>query len=120
MGRKTEGTSYVKADDQQFTLKGSVSFPLSTTIREPIESSSPSQGFYRETDIAPYVKASTVFDPNIDWDKIKTATNLTVTAEAANGMVYVLTEAYVSGEIEINVEEGTVELVFHGAVGVLQ
>ena len=120
MGRKIEGTCYVKADDQQFIIKGGVTFPLSTTVREPIESLSPSDGNYRETDIAPYTKVQAAFDPNVDWEKIRTATNLTVTTEAANGMVYVLTEAYVSGEVEINVDEGSMDLVFPGAVGVLK
>ena len=50
--------------------------------------------------------------------KISQSDTLTVTAELANGKVYVLTEAYLSGETTVSGDEGTIPLEFRGAKGV--
>ncbi|MEN4578227.1 phage tail tube protein, partial [Pantoea agglomerans] len=45
---------------------------------------------------------------------------MTITSEMANGMVYVLSEAFLFGEANYNPEEGTVDLEFHGTEGFFQ
>ena len=118
MGQKVAGICYVKADDQMFTIQGSVEVPFTTTVRTPMESLANDQGHYSETQIAPFVRLTAVNDPDMDQEKIASATNLTVTAELANGKTYVLTQAYLAQETTVSGDEGTVPLEFRGAKGV--
>ena len=92
--------------------------PLSTNIREPLESLSGESGNYREMGLAPYVKFTAHNEADMDYDKIANANDLTVVAELANGRVYTLTEAYLSGETVVGGDEGTTPYVFHGTKGV--
>ncbi|MGE4742303.1 phage tail tube protein, partial [Yersinia enterocolitica] len=43
-----------------------------------------------------------------------------ITAELANGMVYVLSESWQHSESNHNAEEGTVDMEFHGQEGFYQ
>ncbi|MGX2008330.1 phage tail tube protein, partial [Enterobacter asburiae] len=52
--------------------------------------------------------------------KLMDSDQMTITAELANGMVYVLSEAFQFGEANHNAEEGTVDLEFHGSEGFYQ
>ncbi len=45
---------------------------------------------------------------------------MTVTSELANGDVYVLSNAWVNGEMNHNPEDGTVDIEFHGQEGFYQ
>ncbi|HBC6916883.1 MULTISPECIES: phage tail tube protein, partial [Enterobacteriaceae] len=49
--------------------------------------------------------------------KITSSDEMTITAELANGQVYVLSSAWLHGEANHNAEEGTVDLEFHGEEG---
>jgi len=118
MGRKVAGTCYIKADDQMFTITGGVEVPWNTKIKTPMETMDDEEGFYSETKIAPFVRLTAVNDSKIDKKKLTESDTLTVTAELANGDVYVLTGAYLSGETTASGDEGTVPLQFHGAKGV--
>lgn len=118
MGKKVAGICFIKADDQQFEVTGSVEVPLSTTIREPMESLSGESGNYRESGVAPYVRFTAHNEADLDYDKIASATDLTVVAELANGRVYTLTEAYLSGETVVGGDEGTTPYEFRGKKGV--
>ena len=73
---------------------------------------------YSEKAVAPYVKLSAVVGANFPLQKLRTATNMTVTVELANGMVYTLSDAYVQGEPEIKGSEGMIDLEFGGLRGV--
>lgn len=118
MGKKIAGTCYIKADDQMFEITGGVEVPLMTNVRTPMETHNNESGFYSETTIAPFVRLTAANDPNLDTTKISQSDTLTVTAELANGRVYVLTEAYLSGETTVSGDEGTIPLEFRGAKGV--
>ncbi len=115
---KVAGIVFIKADDIQFEVTGGVECPLSTVMREPVESLANDAGSYSEKNITPYVKLSAVFDKDLDIDKVTTATDLTVTAEMANGKVYTLTEAYLSGETPAKGDEGLIDFNFNGRKGV--
>ncbi len=49
--------------------------------------------------------------------KLPASDQMTITAELANGMVYVLSAAWLHGEANHNAEEGTADLEFHGEEG---
>jgi hypothetical protein len=83
-----------------------------------MESLSNDQGHFSETQIAPFVRLTAINDSDLDQDKIADSTNLTITAELANGKTYVLTQAYLAQETTASGDEGTVPLEFRGAKGV--
>lgn len=118
MGRKVAGVCFIKADDVQFEVEGGVEVPLSKTMREPVESLSNESGHFSEKGMIPFVKLTSIADPGIDIDKITNATDLTVTAELANGWIYTLTEAYLSGDNTVKGDEGKIDLQFNGRKGI--
>ncbi len=72
----------------------------------------------KETHRAPYVKGDFFKVPkNFPVSKITSSDEMTITAELANGQVYVLLSAWLHGEANHNAEEGTVDLEFHGEEG---
>ena len=118
MGKKIAGTCYIKADDQMFEITGGVEVPWTTKIRTPMETMPNEAGFYSETNIAPFVRVTVANDPGLDREKLTESDTLTVTAELANGQVYVLTGAYLAGEPTASGDEGTIPLEFRGERGV--
>ena len=71
----------------------------------------------KETHRAPYVKGTFKVPKNFPVSKITSSDEMTITAELANGQVYVLSSAWLHGEANHNAEEGTVDLEFHGEEG---
>ena len=51
---------------------------------------------------------------------LEAVTNATVTAELANGKVYVLRNAWFAGAVELNAAEGTFTARFEGVEGIEQ
>ncbi|ELA6496116.1 phage tail tube protein [Enterobacter sp. LU1] len=113
------GTTYFKLDGDQLSLTGGIEVPLNTTSRDDVIGLDKSVD-YKETYRAPYIKGTFKVPGNFPIDKITTADTMTATAELANGMVYVLREAWLSGEASFNAEEGTADLEFHGKTGFFQ
>ncbi|MCX2957531.1 phage tail tube protein [Serratia symbiotica] len=117
--RRIGGTCYFKVDGQQLSLNGSVEVPMNTVIREDLVGIDGSV-HYKETHRAPYIKAEFKVERSFPIEKLTTADEMTITAELANGMVYVLSAAWLSGEYSHNADEGTVEMEFHGNEGFYQ
>lgn len=115
MGQKIAGTVYVKADGEQFESLGSGEAPLMDVKRESIR-----PGLYKEEDLVPYLKGDFAFTKDFPIQKLKDATNMTVTMEFKNGRTYVLTEAYVVGEPSATADDGKISLEFNGQKGVWQ
>ncbi|ELD3428696.1 phage tail tube protein [Enterobacter hormaechei] len=113
------GTTYFKLDGEQLSLTGGIEVPLNTAIRDDVIGLDGSIDS-KETFRAPYIKATFKVPKDFPIDKITTAENMTATSELANGMVYVLREAWLSGEASFNAEEGTADLEFHGKTGFFQ
>ena len=115
MGKKVAGTVYAKVDGGQVTTTGGVECPLSDVKRETV-----APGYYKEEDLAPYVKLTCVDDPDLPIKQIMASTNSTITAELANGRVYVLSGAYVVGEPASKGDDGTIEFEWNGIKGAWQ
>lgn len=116
MSKKIAGTCYIKADGVQFEVAGGVEFPLSHVKREVVMADGGPAG-YSETATAPYVKLTAAVGREFPITKLQEATNMTVTVEAANGMVYTLSDAFVQGEPAIKATDGMVDLEFGGMTG---
>ena len=115
MGKKVAGTVYAKVDGGQLTVTGGVECPLSDKKRETVAA-----GFFKEEDLPPYVKLTAIDDPDLPIKQIMASTNSTITAELANGRVYVLSGAYVIGEPSSKGDDGTIEFEWNGIKGAWQ
>lgn len=118
MGQKVGGTCYVSVEGAQLSVSGSVEVPLAKVTRESFRHST-GTGF-TEKEITPYVKVEVVDDGSLDLDTLRNNTDMTITAELANGRVYVLSGGYLVSEAALKGDEGKVELEFHGDEGDFQ
>ncbi|MBK3431404.1 MULTISPECIES: phage tail tube protein [Pseudomonas] len=115
MGQKVAGTAYVKVDGAQLTITGGCEAPLMEVKRETVV-----PGFYKEEDLAPWVKVTAVHTNDLDIKKLVNGTDMTVTVEFKNGKVYVLAGAYLVDEPSSKGDDGTIELQFDGIKGTWQ
>ena len=115
---RVAGICYIKVDGEQLELKGGMEAPLFALQRETVMGSAGVAG-YKETPLTPFVKGTFIFMPGFPLSKLS-GTDMTVTAEFANGKVYTLSNAYVVGETSAKAEEGEVELHFEGKKGIWQ
>lgn len=116
---KVAGTCFIKVDSSQLEVSGGVECPLNETVKETKMGSNGPAG-YSEVAQLPYVKVTAFVKPDFDIDKIVNGKDITVTAELANGKVYVLSQAYVVGEPALKNDDGTVDLEFNGMKGIWQ
>lgn len=110
------GTCYVKVDGQQLSLTGGIEVPVNTSVKDDVIGLDGSVD-YKETHRAPYVKGTFKMPKDFPRSKLTSSDAMTVTAELATGDVYVLSSAWVHGEINHNAEEGTADIEFHGQEG---
>lgn len=113
MSKKVAGTCYVTVDGEQLVVQGGVEVPLTDVIRETIV-----PGYYKETERTPYVAVTSVVTQEFPVEKLKSGTEMTVTAELANGKTYVLSGAYLVEEPSYAADDGTTTLRFEGSKGV--
>jgi len=116
---RVAGTCYVKADGEQFSTESGLEVPLSDFEREPVMDLGGPAG-YKETAMVPYVKLTAIFGPNFPRERIVTASDMTVTAELANGTTYVLSGAWLANQAPVKGDEGKVDLEFNGMKGIWQ
>ncbi len=117
MGQRLAGICYIKVDGTQLTVEGGVECPISRTKKERIEALAGVAG-YKETVQPPYVKLSAIYDADFPRSTLEQGSNMTVTAELANGTVYTLTGAWLEGDAAVKVDEGKIDLEFSGMNGV--
>lgn len=114
--KRIAGTTFVKVDGEQLELEGGMEAPLTDTMRETKMGSAGVAGF-KETERLKYIKGTYFMKPGFPLEKLRTATDMVVTADFANGFSYVLSGAVLVGEPALNPDEGTVELEFNGNSG---
>ncbi|MGX9966068.1 phage tail tube protein [Roseomonas sp. F4] len=107
------GTAYVKVDGIQLALQGGLTINFGTVVREPMMGMDGPHGF-KETPMMPSIEASFTKGPEISLATLSSITDSTVTAECTDGTVFVLSEAFQSGELAFNAAEGTYSATFHG------
>jgi hypothetical protein len=107
------GVCYVKAGGTQFPLGESCKVRPATVNREP-KIGLNGEVRAKETPVSPSVEIECLTTADLDIAAILEIKDATITTEAANGKVYTLTDAFQSGEPEIDLAEGTVSFLFHG------
>lgn len=90
------GTCYFKIDGQQLSLTGGIEVPMNRTVNDDIIGLDGSVD-RKETHRAPYVKGTFKVPKNFPVSKITSSDEMTITAELANGQVYVLSSAWLPG-----------------------
>lgn len=119
MAKRVAGICYIKVDGDQLSVSGGIECPLMEVKRETVMDLGGPAGM-KETALEPFVKVTAIFGPNFPLATLQSNTEMTVTAELANGKVYTLSGAFVKGEPSAKGEDGTVELEFGGKRGVWQ
>ena len=118
MGKKLAGTCFVKVNGQQLELQGNIEFPLTSVQRETMLSTTGVVG-YKETVVAQYVSGDFIVPAGFPIEDIKENTAQTITVECANGMVYTLSDAYVTDVIAYKPVDGTLTIKWEGTNGEL-
>ena len=113
---KIGGTCYFKIDGQQLSLTGGIEVPLNKNVKDDVIGMA-GDSDYTESHRAPYIKGTFKVPKDFPVNKVTTSDQMTITAELANGQVYVLSAAWLHGEANHNAEEGTADLEFHGEEG---
>ncbi|EEG10303.1 phage tail tube protein [Pseudogulbenkiania ferrooxidans] len=116
--KKVAGTCYIKVDGDQLAVTGGVEVPLTDVEREAFKTSAGVH--FSETDVIPYVKVECVVPKDFPREKITQSTDMTITAELANGSVYVLSDGFLVNPAAFKGDDGKVELEFNGDKGIWQ
>jgi hypothetical protein len=117
MGQLIAGTCYVKVDGEMLLLKGSMTATVSEVTREEVVANGRVQGF-KETCVPPSISGNFVVDSNFPISKLQTGTDMTVTAEFANGKVFTLGDAFVRDQVEVSADDSEATIKFVGMDGV--
>lgn len=116
MAKRIAGTCYFKVNGEQLELQGNLEFPMNKVTRETVLSTGGNVGF-KETVIAPYISGDFIVLAEFPVETLTENTDMTITAECANGMVYTLSGAYLIENAAFKPVDGTVSLKFEGTNG---
>jgi hypothetical protein len=108
------GVGKLKVNGVQLAVADEIRIMPSDEKREPLvglDSSVAMQVTYQ----APFIEASLRDDPTVDVLKLCKQTGATVVAELRNGSTYTLSEAFYSGDAELDVKDGKLSARWHGA-----
>lgn len=114
MAERIAGIAYVKVDGNQLPLRGNFTVGPTNVERAGIAGQDGFHG-YSEMPRVPYIEGDISTLPGVSIEALQDLTNVTVTAELANGKTYVLSEAFTVGVRELNTQEGSVRVRFEGA-----
>lgn len=111
--KKIGGTAYLKADGIQYELGGSITVSPTVVEREGKAGLSGVAG-YTEKPRVPFIEADLHTTADLSTEQLEAITDATVTAELANGKVYVLQGAWCVSAFDIDGAEGSVSVRFEG------
>jgi len=107
------GTCYLKVDGTQYSLRGSLTVSPDDVEREGFAGQDEVHG-YIEKPRVPSISADLTDTGGLSLDALRAMTDVTVTAELANGKSYVLRNAWTKGAHELNTAEGQVAVTWEG------
>lgn len=114
--KRIAGTAYFKADGEQFTLGGSMSYSVNEMTKTGVAGLSGVAG-YTEASHVPYIEGEFFTTKEFATKKFEKMENATITLELANGTTVLLEQAWLSGDIAPDVAAGTCTLRFEGMRG---
>jgi Phage tail tube protein len=113
MAPRIAGIAYLRVDGDLYPLRGNFTVSPSAVERQGIAGQDYVHG-YSELPRVPFIEGDVSLVPTLSMDAVEQVTNSTVTAELANGRVYVLREAWCRSALELNSREGQVRIRFEG------
>jgi hypothetical protein len=113
MAQRIAGVAFLKIDGQIYPLRGNLTVSPSSLERAMLAGQDYIHG-YSELPRVPVISGDVSLDPALSMDDVERAVDVTVTAELANGKVYVLREACCTSALDLNTREGTTRVTFQG------
>jgi hypothetical protein len=107
MGERIAGIAFVKCDGRQFALRGSFVVSPSPAERTGIAGQDGVHG-YIETPRIPFIAGNLSTTSDLSVEELDAMTDITVTAELANGKNYVASNAWTKSAHEIDTAQGMV------------
>jgi len=111
IGNRRAGRISFRIDGELYEAKGSFSYNLGADLREEIVGADGIHG-YKETPQAAYIEGAVTDREDLDWEKLVTADDVTVTLELNNGKVITLASAWFSGDGTASTEEAELPVKF--------
>lgn len=113
MAFRIAGIAHVLVDGALYPLRGNFTVSPSAIERTGIAGQDDVHGF-SELPRVPFIEGDITLDPRLNTDDIDQIISSTITAELANGHVYVLTEAWCRSALELNAHDGLVRVRWEG------
>lgn len=116
MKNRIAGTCFVSVDGVQLELGGKISLSLDASEKEGLAGLSGVAG-YKETPRVPFIDLEAFVPKDFPMAKLTAGEDMTITADLANGMSGVLSNAWLAGATEVDGAEGKTNLKFEGKSG---
>lgn len=113
MAERIAGVAYLKANGRQYPLRGNFTVSPSRFERGGIAGQDGVHG-YSENPRVPYIEGDLSTTGDLSIAELDAITDATVTAELANGKVYVLRSAWTKSAHEVNTHDGSVKVRWEG------
>lgn len=113
MAQRIAGIAFLKVDGQMYPLRGNFTVSPSALERAGIAGEDYVHG-YSELPRVPYIEGDVSLVAELSMEDVEATVNATVTAELANGKVYVLREGWCASALELNAREGQVRIRWQG------
>lgn len=111
------GRAFVKVDGQQITLTGAPKVTPEQFIREPVQGLN-SLAAFKETYQPPVLEIETIAAKDLDLEILQKGTDMAVTVELLDKRQYSMTGVCLVEVVEIDLDEGKVNLKFVGSKGI--
>jgi hypothetical protein len=111
--QRVGGIAYITVDGDQIRVRGNTVVHLSQSRREGVAGQDGVQG-YTEQPVVPGIELDVTAMPGYSIQGLAGITDSTITVECANGMVYVLRDAWQADLLDINTVEGSIKVHFQG------
>jgi Phage tail tube protein len=113
MAQRIAGTAFLKVDGSIYPLRGNLTVSPSSVERAMLAGQDYIHG-YSELPRVPAISGDVSTVPELSLDTVEAVVDATVTAELANGKVYVLREACCTSAIDLNARDGMFRVAFQG------
>jgi len=111
--RRIAGIAYVFVDGRQYPLRGGLTISTDTIERTGVAGQDGVHGF-TETPRVPWIEGDFSDLGDLSLMQLQAMCDATVTAELANGKVYILRNAWTSAAREFNAADGQTSIRFEG------
>jgi hypothetical protein len=113
MAQRLGGVSFWYRGGRQMALRGNFTVSPGTSVRTGVAGLDRPHGFIEEPRV-PFMEGDVSLEPGTNVGDIHAIDDETITAELANGSVFVLRNAWHATAIEINAHDGMFRVRFEG------